>query len=73
VWDLDLTRFDKTLAINTKGVAIGVKYASRAMKDQEPGETGDRGWIVNTASIMGLVAVPNAREFARFLARGSGR
>jgi NAD(P)-dependent dehydrogenase (short-subunit alcohol dehydrogenase family) len=59
-----MNRFDKTLAINTKGVAIGVKYAAKAMKDQEPGETGDRGWIVNTASIMGLVAVPHACESA---------
>lgn len=33
------------------------------MKDQEPGETGDRGWIVNTASIMGLIAVPTACKF----------
>ncbi|KAK4978535.1 hypothetical protein LTR66_010537 [Elasticomyces elasticus] len=49
--------WDKTMAINAKGVFLGCKYAVRQMLDQEilDGEK-DRGWIVNTASVQGLVA-----------------
>ncbi|KAJ5084075.1 hypothetical protein NUU61_008654 [Penicillium alfredii] len=49
--------FDKTLAINTKGVFLGSKYATAQMLKQEPHANGDRGWIVNVASIMGLVGL----------------
>ncbi|KAK7522501.1 hypothetical protein IWZ03DRAFT_120526 [Phyllosticta citriasiana] len=54
--------WDKTLAINTKGVFLGCKYAIAQMLKQQPlaapdaHEAPDRGFIVNTASIQGLVA-----------------
>ncbi|KAK7541961.1 uncharacterized protein J3D65DRAFT_612133 [Phyllosticta citribraziliensis] len=63
--------WDKTLAINTKGVFLGCKYGIAQMLKQPPpplplaGPDGhaddhqqppDRGFIVNTASIQGLVA-----------------
>ncbi|KAK7541718.1 hypothetical protein IWX49DRAFT_632822 [Phyllosticta citricarpa] len=54
--------WDKTLAINTKGVFLGCKYAIAQMLKQQPlaapdGHAApDRGFIVNTASIQGLVA-----------------
>ncbi|KAK7724527.1 hypothetical protein SLS57_004282 [Botryosphaeria dothidea] len=50
--------YDKTMAINTKGVFLGCKYALAQMLRQDPleGQNGDRGWIVNTASIQGLLA-----------------
>lgn len=60
VWEVEQSVFDKTISINTTGVLLGCKHASKVMKDQEPGPSGDRGWIVNTASIMGLVGIPNA-------------
>ncbi|KAH7053171.1 hypothetical protein B0J12DRAFT_47087 [Macrophomina phaseolina] len=50
--------YDKTMAINTKGVFLGCKYALAQMLRQDPleGQNEDRGWIVNTASIQGLLA-----------------
>ena len=55
--------WDRTLAINAKGVFLGCKYAIRQMLEQDllPGSREDRGWIVNTASVQGLVAYYNTR------------
>lgn len=63
--------YDKTMAINAKGIFLGCKYATRQMLEQEPlpfpeSSTDDsesdtdisppsRGWIINTASVQGLV------------------
>lgn len=52
--------YDKTMAINAKGIFLGCKYATKQMLDQEPlqnvdGSEKSRGWIVNTASVQGLV------------------
>ena len=52
--------YDKTMAINAKGIFLGCKYATQQMLAQEPLKTADgsessRGWIVNTASVQGLV------------------
>ena len=54
--------WDKTMNINAKGVFLGCKYAITQMLKQDllPG-IKDRGWIVNTASIQGLVAYYNTR------------
>ena len=49
--------YDRTMAINAKGVFLGCKYAVKQMllgQELRPGEK-DRGWIVNTASVQGLV------------------
>lgn len=56
--------YDKTMAINAKGVFLGCKYALAQMLRQEPleGQNGDKGWIVNTASIQGLLAYHGTRE-----------
>jgi NAD(P)-dependent dehydrogenase (short-subunit alcohol dehydrogenase family) len=50
VWDADM-------AVNGKGVWLGCKYAISQMLRQEPwgGPTGDRGWVINMCSIVGLV------------------
>lgn len=55
VWEFDEGAFAKTLDVNVKGVFLGTKFASRQMKGQEPHESGDRGWIINLASVYGLV------------------
>ncbi len=55
--------YDKTMAINAKGVFLGCKYAIQQMLKQNPlaNQSADdtsspsRGWIVNTASVQGLV------------------
>lgn len=47
--------FDKTMAVNAKGVFLANKYAITQMMKQEPGSNGVKGKIVNIASIGGLV------------------
>jgi NAD(P)-dependent dehydrogenase (short-subunit alcohol dehydrogenase family) len=54
IWDFSESDFDATVAVNLKGVFLGTKYASRHMISQEPGPNGDRGWIINLASVLGL-------------------
>lgn len=49
--------FDKTMAINTRGTFLGMKFAIAQMMKQEPRQSGDRGWIVNISSIGGLVGL----------------
>lgn len=63
--DTDVSDFDKTIAINTRGVWLCCKYALKQMLNQEPrapnarGER-TRGWIVNAASMLGLIGLPQA-------------
>ncbi len=56
VLDCSEEDFDKTMAINLKGVFLGIKYAGLKMK-----ETG--GVILNTASIAGLVGFNGAAAY----------
>ena len=54
--ELDEEIYDKDMAVNAKGVWLGVKYAAGQMLQQEPHPpSGDRGWIINLCSIYGLV------------------
>ncbi len=54
IWAYDTTSFDRVMSINTKGVFLGIKYAAAQMVSQEPGPSGDRGWIINLCSVFGL-------------------
>jgi NAD(P)-dependent dehydrogenase (short-subunit alcohol dehydrogenase family) len=54
IWEYEESAFDKTIEVNVRGVWLGTKFASRAMKDQSPHPNGDRGWIINLASVFGL-------------------
>jgi NAD(P)-dependent dehydrogenase (short-subunit alcohol dehydrogenase family) len=63
IWDSDLEAYDKTIAVNQNGVFYGCKYASKQMLSQNAHESGDQGWIINTASILGLVASPSAPAY----------
>ena len=55
--------FDRTMAVNTKGMFLGCKYALKQMLAEGGGGNGNgqqqkyssRGWIVNVASVQGLV------------------
>jgi NAD(P)-dependent dehydrogenase (short-subunit alcohol dehydrogenase family) len=51
------------MAINSTGVFLGTKFASAQMLKQDPHSSGDRGWIINTASILGLVAAPSSPAY----------
>ncbi|PNP78608.1 hypothetical protein FNYG_07954 [Fusarium nygamai] len=55
IWNFHQTVFEKDININVVGVLLGCKYASAQMIKQDPLPCGDRGWILNTASIFGLV------------------
>ena len=61
--------WDRTMAINAKGVFLGCKYACRQMLEQDVKQEwgGDRGWIVNTASTQGLIAFRGTRTWVSFL------
>lgn len=66
--EMETETFDKTVAINTRGVWLCCKYALKQMLAQEPREPnhrGDRtrGWIVNAASIYGLTATGNCSHY----------
>jgi NAD(P)-dependent dehydrogenase (short-subunit alcohol dehydrogenase family) len=63
VWDYDESAFEKTLGVNVKGVFLGIKHASTVMKDQQPHPSGDRGWIINLASVFGLGGGPNSSGY----------
>lgn len=59
----DVSVFDKTMAVNARGVWLGIKYAVGQMLEQPPHPSGDRGWIINISSIYGLVAGPGASAY----------
>ncbi|KAK4547871.1 hypothetical protein LTR36_010590 [Oleoguttula mirabilis] len=64
IHELSESDWDKTMAINAKGVFLGCKYALAQMLKQDPiAGHQDRGWIVNTASIQGLVAYHNTPAY----------
>ncbi|KIW79464.1 hypothetical protein Z517_06076 [Fonsecaea pedrosoi CBS 271.37] len=57
VWDADM-------AVNAKGVWLGMKYATEQMLKQEPHQPSmDRGWIVNIASIVSLVGYAGTSSY----------
>ena len=43
------------MAVSTTGVFYSMRAATAQMIKQEPYPNGDRGWIVNLASVFGLV------------------
>lgn len=55
--------FDIGMKVNVKGVWHGIKYSCAQFLNQEPHSSGDRGWIINLCSIMGLVATANAAVY----------
>lgn len=54
VWEYDEEAFERTMDVNTKGVFLGTKYATKQMVGQEPGAGGHRGWVINMGSVMGM-------------------
>jgi len=53
IWEMSVEEFDKTMAVNTRGVFLGLRAVLGRMAAQ-----GGGGAIVNTASVSGLRAVP---------------
>lgn len=56
--------FDTTMSVNSRGVFLGCKYAAQQMITQDPHPSGDRGWIINMASVAGLVGVKRSVCYA---------
>jgi len=54
----DEDTWDRTMEINAKSVFLGCKYGIAQMLKQELHPSGDRGWIINISSIMGIIAGP---------------
>lgn len=63
----DESTWDTTMRVNAKSVFLGCKYALAQMLQQDPHPSGDRGWIINMSSILGLVAGPDNRKHAVLL------
>ncbi|THW69567.1 NAD(P)-binding protein [Aureobasidium pullulans] len=63
IWSADEDLWDDIQAVNSKGVFLGCKFASRQMLNQDPHPNGDRGWIVNVASIFGMVGTSNFASY----------
>ena len=55
--------WDTTMRVNVKSVFLGCKYATAQMLKQTPHSSGDRGWIINISSIMGIVAALDNRKY----------
>lgn len=62
IWEASEDTLNATMKVNVNGVFNGTKAGSKFMVNQEPGLSGDRGWIVNLASIYGLVGWPKIGE-----------
>jgi NAD(P)-dependent dehydrogenase (short-subunit alcohol dehydrogenase family) len=62
-----ISTWDKTLRINARGTFLGCKYAITQMLKQDVGPSGSRGWIINMASVAGLVGIPGAGMLSHFL------
>lgn len=54
------------MRVNVKSIFLGCKYALAQMLAQKPHSSGDRGWIVNISSIMGMIAGPENRMQSPF-------
>ncbi|KAH6664437.1 hypothetical protein B0J14DRAFT_644243 [Halenospora varia] len=51
-----LHTYDKAMRINARGTFLGCKYGIAQMLRQPAQPNGERGWVINIASIAGLVA-----------------
>ncbi|KAG7570794.1 NAD(P)-binding domain superfamily, partial [Arabidopsis thaliana x Arabidopsis arenosa] len=58
ILDLNLERFDRTMAVNVRGAAVFIKHAARAMV-----EKGTRGSIVCTTSVTSEIGGQGPHEY----------
>ena len=62
IHEISEDEWDRVMGVNARSVFLGSKYAIIQMLKQPPHPNGERGWIINIASIGGLVGVAMARE-----------
>lgn len=63
VWEIEQNVWQGTQDVNSTGVFLGIKFAVQQMLKQTPHSSGDRGWIINTSSILGLVAAEHTAAY----------
>lgn len=63
IWEVEPEVWGRMQDVNSTGVFLGIKYASKQMLSQDPHPSGDRGWIINAASVLGLVGQAWAPEY----------
>ena len=56
--DIDMARFDRTVAVHLRGVFLGIRAAARVMRPQ------GHGSIINTASVAGLRANYGGHDYS---------
>ncbi|KAL5393911.1 hypothetical protein PMIN06_008185 [Paraphaeosphaeria minitans] len=65
IWATTLETYRQTLRVNLDGVYYGTRAAAAQMITQDPVNShGDRGWILNTCSVYGLVGSRHASAYA---------
>lgn len=57
--DTEMVNFDRVFSVNTRGLYIVQREAVRRMRNQTLAENGQRGSIVNIASISGIQPTAN--------------
>ena len=67
VWEFEAAALPRAWAVTVRGVWAGFKFARRQMLRQEVGDGGDRGWIVNLASVKAVDGAPWICEFRAVL------
>ncbi|KAF2160315.1 hypothetical protein M409DRAFT_60017 [Zasmidium cellare ATCC 36951] len=63
VWEIDQDIWQGTQDVNSTGVFLGIKYAVQQMLKQNAHTSGDRGWIINTSSILGYVGADHTAAY----------
>ncbi|KXS94932.1 hypothetical protein AC578_3925 [Pseudocercospora eumusae] len=63
VWEIEQEIWEGTQAVNSTGVFLGTKFAVQQMLRQDAHPSGDRGWIINTSSILGFVAAEHTAAY----------
>ncbi|MCJ1251232.1 hypothetical protein MMC30_008463 [Trapelia coarctata] len=57
IHDMTEEYWEMTMRVNVRGVFLGCKYACAQFLRQGPDASGRKGWIVNTASVLGSVGL----------------
>lgn len=57
--DTEMANYDRVFNVNTRGLYIVQREAVKRMRGQKASETGQKGSIVNIASISGIQPTPN--------------
>ncbi len=61
--EIEAEVLDTDYAVNVRGTFLGIKHAAAQFLKQEPHVSGDRGWIINICSVVGLVALPGTASY----------